>query len=311
MNTECHRDALATRVIRKWSGGGILAACLCALSGVASPVQAAADLRYNVTFNDPLGLGAAYYVNLDSHIGAALDLWSVHLIGSADIHVLVDISWDTPRATGRSLAAGFVRSVDGLNIYEQGMAYELRTGLDINGALPDVEFTFNPGYLSDELWFDPNPRTRMAPIAPNRTDAMSVILHEFGHALAFNGWSAPHDGALPGTYASTWDELVSFDGEGLYFMGPQAQSIPGDGVAITTGSNFHVGNASGPGEDLIHDLMNGVAYYREQRYNISSLDLAMLKDMGVPVSVVPEPTSLVLALVGLAAVGLQGRRRRH
>jgi hypothetical protein len=53
-------------------------------------------------------------------------------------------------------------------------------------------------------------------------------------------------------------------------------------VPITYGNPFHLGNNSPrPGSDLIPDLMNGVVYYYQTRYDISALDLAIAKDAGV------------------------------
>jgi hypothetical protein len=71
-------------------------------------------------------------------------------------------------------------------------------------------------------------------------------------------------------------------------------------VPLTYGNYHHFGNADPrPGSDLIPDLMNGVVFFRGQRYNISPLDLALLADVGVPV---PEPTALTIVSIGIVCL---------
>jgi PEP-CTERM motif len=277
-----------------------------------SSAGANAAMTYSVSFNDPFSQATSLYSAIDTHVGAALATWASSLTGSANVAVRVDISSSTPRATGASAASGFVRAVGSYNIFEQGLAYELRTGIDPNGAAADVVLTFNPNYLANELWFDPNPTLRSAAVASNRTDAMSVFLHEFGHAIGFNGWGDAITGAPPATYRSTWDDLVSYNGANTFFNGARAVSLYGAPLPITYGNNFHLGNQPGPGANLIPDLMNGVVFNRGTRYNVSSMDLAILSDIGVGVvaiTPVPEPATYAMFAIGLLALGWRLNRQ--
>jgi len=245
--------------------------------------RAAAQISYVVSFQDPTGTYAAYYDRVASHALAAGDLWARHFAGTARLEVAILFDDAVLRAGGRSLAVSFLGNRDGLDLYEPGAIAEIRTGDDPNGAEADIELFFQPDYLDEVLWFDPSPADRVAPIPPERTDALSVFLHELGHAFGFNGWRDYSTGLLPGDYGSPFDALVRQRGGDFYFEGPGAALHYGGPVPLTADNLFHVGNAApGPGTDLVADLMNGVVFQHQTRYDVSLLDRAMLGDMGVP-----------------------------
>ncbi len=149
------------------------------------------------------------------------------------------------RSTGYSATSAFVNNLGGVNVFEQSVANEIRTGVDPNGTMPDLYLIFEPSYLTGELWFDPNPQARTAPVPANKTDAYSVLLHELTHALGFNGWRDSTTAAVPGSppYESTFDQWETFDGTNLYFNGPAAEAVYGGPVPITYGNNWHIGNS--------------------------------------------------------------------
>ena len=285
-----------------------LRAALIAASVVVSTASWAGDFDLTVVYEDPYGQALPFYASIEAHVAAALSDWIDHIDGQARLEVVVRITDDVVGATGASGASAFVGMQGSCRVFEQGMAYELRTGVDPNGAAPDIVLAINPDYLRQELWFDPDPEARTAAIAEGRTDAMSIFIHEIGHALAFNGWR-DSAGILPLDIASTWDEQVSFEEGRLAFTGEGAMAVYGGPVPITFAHDHHVGNAFPPGQDLQHDVMNGSAILREQRYGVSSLDLAMIQDMGIHASPAPEPATVGLVLSGLAAIALLRRRR--
>ncbi|MGD9633041.1 MAG: hypothetical protein AB7G28_19825 [Pirellulales bacterium] len=242
-----------------------------------------AAINFHVSFNDPGGELTAAASLIESHVQAAGRLWADHLVGNADIEVVVRPSNAVPYAEGRSFTSSFVRNNGTFNVFEQGMAAEIRTGVDPNGADPDVDIEINPDYVYNELWFDPDPNARVEPVDINRTDAMSTFLHEFGHALGYAGWINGTTGTYPGDYQSTYDERTNFDGTNFYFNGPEAVAVYGSPVPLTYANVAHVANFDPrPGQDLLLDLMNGLVFYRGSRYQISPLNIAMLRDAGVP-----------------------------
>jgi hypothetical protein len=301
------------------------ATLLLALTGA----PAAAQVSFPVAFDgSAVVLDSSERMQLVAHLQEAGRRWSrtLRVDGPRSIEIQVVVSDTVARASGSSLASAFVSSDGSRDTYEQGAAYELRTGADANGRNPDVRITISPSYLRQELWFDPDPSTRMAPVPKTRTDAMSVLLHELGHALAYNGW-ADGTGQAPPAYWSTFDRWM-IAGVPTLFDGPAALAHLGSRPDLTGGNVHHWANpearpmkaatphgltrwsqgrpvphpacdgmpsvpASGDTlkgtlpAGLLYELMNGVVFYRGARYDISALDRAALRDAGLPVD--PDP----------------------
>jgi hypothetical protein len=255
------------------------------------PSGASPAITYNVTFIEPAGPYASYYPAITAAIQAAGAEWNRHLVGSGTLEVEVSMA-NIPTMDGTSVTTGFVSNNGTRDIYEQGAAYEIRTGMDPNGSDPDIRIRIGTDYLTNEVWFDPNPQTRTDPIPANHIDAISVFIHELGHAFVFNGWMNGSTGQLPPTYMSTFDAKASFDGSNLYFNGSGAMGRYGGPVPLTYGNYGHLGNsAPRPGSNLLYDLMNGVVYYYQNRYFISPLDLEIARDSGM--AIVPPKDQLL------------------
>lgn len=301
------------------------AALACALVGAA---PASATVVFDVSFDaSTSALTTTEKANITSHLREAGRRWSAlfAIDGPRSIEIQVSLA-NIPTADSSSVAAQAVGSVDGRTIYEQGMAYELETGIDPNGAAPDAQIRFGLDYLRNQLWFDPAPGERTAPIPANRIDALSVCLHEFGHMLVYSGWSDLVTGVTPPTYGSTFDRWTT-PGSPSVFSGPAAIAHRGSTPDLTTGNNKHWGNsgdtalasAAAPRIEpvqwrdgspvppllpvppsaelsieaqhrqldpeaqasLLDQLMNGVVFYYQHRYDISALDVAVLEDTGV------------------------------
>ncbi|HEV3409928.1 MAG TPA: hypothetical protein VG095_06525 [Chthoniobacterales bacterium] len=261
---------------------------------------------FPITIVDSGGAYAAYYSDIISNLEAAGAAWARYVIGSGTLETEVVITSAVAFAPGGSVTSGFLRNDGTRNIYEQGATYELRTGIDPNGSEPDIRIFINPDYLTQNLWFDPQPGQRTDAIPPNRTDAISVFTHELGHAFLFNGWMHGTTGELPPDYMSTFDARVVFEGENFYFIGSHAQAHYGSAVPVTFGNAFHLGNAAPrPGEDLLPDLMNGVVFSYQTRYRISPLDVEIARDCEMAVTQFMEITAITrLTNGGIVIAGL-------
>lgn len=281
-------------------------------------------MQFTTTFAGSAAiLGVDERAAITSHVQAAGAFWvrELELAGARSIEVEIGLDDTRPTANGGSVTSVFVGVAGGRDVFEQGMAGELRTGLDPNAAAVDVRITFNTNYLRNELWFDPNPSVRNLPVPSNRTDAMSVILHEFGHALAYNGFANPASGQPPATFWSPFDQWM-LPGNPVLFSGPRVLINFGSAPELTRNNIFHWANSPtikpaasilpiqigyagnplpnivscdiasmdaaqierlpGAVQALIDELMNGVVYVRGNRYAISPLDRALLDDVGLP-----------------------------
>ena len=303
------------------------APCLCLLLsvGLLSAGTLSANVSFSVTFVDPDGSYADLQPDIRRAVLAAGADWARYLRTPAGVTPSIEVQiefGDNTTVNGASATSAYVATRDGYNVFEQGMAAEIRTGTDPNGAAPDVVIRFGDAYVRDELWFDPDPSARLAAVPENRTDAYSAILHELGHALGFEGWRDYASGLLPlpagsnGAYRSTWDEQIVVEPDATFFFtGPAAQARYGASVPLTSGNINHLGNdAPGFGEELLLDLMNGVVFYRGYRYFISTIDVAVMQDIGVALTrtevVPPEIRALELLPGGRFTVRWTGANYR-
>jgi FG-GAP-like repeat/FG-GAP repeat len=213
---------------------------------------------------------------------AALD-WGVYIGGLGSIDIQINIaSTASMRASGGANAV-VQWATDGSRIvYQNGTIAELVNGVDPNGSASDLTITIDPSYLQNELWLDPDPFNASA-IPVNRTDAVSIFRHELGHAFGIEGYRSS-SGTLPSGFETTWDRLVQINSDGsASFVGADATAAYGGVVPVTTLQNgeqyFHLGNGA---DAASSDLMNGIVFNRGVSYDISHLDVAILRDLGVP-----------------------------
>ena len=241
---------------------------------------------YTITVSDPAGL--ADDALLTTNLRAALDAWSVFLKGRGVIDVLLSI--DNSGAAGASeLAAGGselgigIGSAGARTIYQSGAAYELATGRDPNDATDDVGIEINAANLAS-IYFSATP---VSGVLPARSyDGLGILEHELGHAFGFDGFR-DSTGALDATALSPWDQLVQVTGTRAVFTGAHAQAIYGGPVPVTTTYDsgeayYHFANSRSDAAST--DLLSGTGLPAGAVRRISPLDIAVMADVGTPLS---------------------------
>jgi len=253
------------------------------------------DVQVNVTIEELPAALAGQKGLIKTHILTAARMWtdviqakpcSVEIVFS--IRDAVDGD-DRKLGYGKSTVSAPLGNErkEGKILAEQGWASLLRTGRHPSGSKPDVQIVLQTAYVTREFWWDPEPQARKATIPAGKLDALSVILHELGHALAFNGWIDPTTGRLGGTHMSTYDQWVQWDGRDFFFHGPAAMKVHGKPVPLgRTVNNYHHVGEEHPGTatdaGLRADLMTGYRFQWATRYLVTPLDIAILKDCGLP-----------------------------
>jgi hypothetical protein len=236
----------------------------------------------NVLFDDPTAQFTQFYDGIQTNLVAAGEQWISYVETPYDVTLEIEIGFESNSgANGTSNSFGYVGNDGQYDVWQQGAAWEILTGEDVNGDDPDGRINLSEDrLLNDGFWFDPSP-TPSGSVPSGEWDGYSVLLHEFGHVLSINGWRDWTSGQLPEDYQSTFDRWVIQQGDTFFFDGPAASEEYGGPVPLTYGNLYHLANnPPRPGTDLTGDLMNGLFFNLGQRYSVSPLDLAILSDTG-------------------------------
>jgi len=248
------------------------------VSGIASP-DAGDDspddtggAELAASFSDPSGVFDGVRAELRDSLDAAWELWTDELAIAEDVTIEAEIVGDTTlddttlaqASSGTTVNTGLIAD-GGQTVRQQGVVAEMKTGNDPNGTSPDLrieipevdDWTFNTELSQD--------------VPREQFDALTVLAHEFGHTLGFNG---THSSTVQ---RSTFDTNVQTDFFGdLVFQGQAAQNANGgEAVTLVDGDPYHLAN---------DDALMGPQLPPGESRDISELELAMLADAGVPVS---------------------------
>ena len=234
---------------------------------------------FNVTLNDPSNQYSQYHADVSAGVLAAANMWGADIQGQGTISIQVNFSnlGGTTLASAGSTTFPFAGNVNGVNIYEHGALYEILTGIDPNGNTSDITVNVSTAYLTaGDFFFDP---TRAQTVPSNKTDFMSVMLHELGHALVFNGF-LNNSGQMPTDfdgkpYGTTYDTHTFVSNGQAYFSGPNVSIVNGGPVLLSSLSNTaHLGVA----DLMFPSIADGAKIF------ISALDIAIAQDSGAPIA---------------------------
>lgn len=240
--------------------------------------------NYNLDFTDPNASNDPQDSLLLQAMNDALNAWSTYISGTGTLIVQLRLAALGSPTTGSSytIAQGGPTSATA-GSYNSALAHypatlssvtELATGQHV--AASDISITFN---------------SQLLPSLATGTSfsLLAVLEHELGHGFGFSGFFSSYSKTLSSSYETPYDANVNVLSNGqAYFTGATAEQVYGGPVPLTSSvssSNiYHVG-ATGTVFDPAN-LRNDLMYpYAVNPYaSISGLDLAILRDSGVPLS---------------------------
>ncbi len=244
-------------------------------SGTGSTVSSAAHFAYTLDWSQ-----FAAYANDESAVQACLTSALnkigafLNAKGSLDIQVVAESTSASVLAEASpalvSAPSSIQTTAHGANVSTEFLV-ESQTGQDVNSSTADATVYIN---MADYSKFNLNPN--QAPGA-SQFDLTTILEHEMLHALGFSG-----EIGASSTLKTQFDTYVSMVNGQPFFTGSHAEAAYGGPVPLApvssgTGSAYYHVNVPG---DLMYDAIGP-----GQVKSISSLDVAMLQDLGAPVLV--------------------------
>jgi hypothetical protein len=253
---------------------------------------------YRVTVWDPREqLTRADHDALVKCATGGLEVWRRWLTGKGVLTVEIRIQ-ATPNgrfggASSSNVRAGACHDAPKgcVTVEEQGL-HRLRTGENNpeRPNAPDMHVDVDPAYWRKEVWADPDPLARTAPVPKDRLDCVSLFIHELDHGFGMTGFRSLSDFRDDGRFRSLYDDLVRFDKGALTFNGTHVVAELGPLPLTSKGGSQNVYHYANPGDHLPIDdlLMNGITYHRGHRYDVGRVDVLILEDLGAPVRALPD-----------------------
>lgn len=252
--------------------------------------------NFAVQLNDPANAGGSADPVLVYDLQQALSVWSQYIVGLGTLKIELDIAnTQEGRESGGPTSTEFVgTTAQGVNVFESSAFYELTTGNHVTGTSSDITITIDPGYfqnldLSSGFSYG-------STVASNHYNPVIVFLHEIMHGFGMTGYLS-QTGTLSGNAESPFDLLIQRTGTNAFFTGSNAEAAYGGPIPLTTNSTsgenyYHFGNQQSDlfqtpttvHDPLTLDLMNGIVLFYNYQYQISSLDLGVLRDLGYTIS---------------------------
>ncbi len=255
-----------------------------------------------ITVDDQANIDPTLERDIVGLLQAATNDWGQYVTGHAPLRISLTIADTTNGAILAS--AGFAGSIPSgqtigtQEIWTPASIHALTTGSYIQGTTADINMTlFAGGSNLANLFIDPTPEEE-GTVPLLKFDLRTVFRHEMAHGLGFAGFANPDTGIV-GNDITLFDfhtqSIVNAGTiEQAVFTGPLAQTAYGlflgtgvdTPIPLTTLNNgqalFHYANSAG--DPLGPLLMNGIGLGTGTSVAISATDLAMLRDVGLPVT---------------------------
>lgn len=215
----------------------------------------------------------------------AAGMWLSSLIpgrGTIDIELRFDASVSTMNASalaGQDLGAVTAANGRSYTLWQEGVAAEILTGIDPNGAAPDAVIRVGTTNLDRYYWFDDTLRTSND-IPVDKTDGFRVMLHEILHCLGFNGFLSTIGDSYTGTGISPFDQYFVQSAGRSWFHGPHAMKAFGGPVPV---SGPHLGDQASIAAGILtgpQSLMSIDYAPLGNRISLDPVVTGVLRDLG-------------------------------
>ena len=218
------------------------------------------------------------------HLDAAIWHWMRYFDNiSDDAEITLYVEYQD--LFGALAAAGsesgiFVDTIDGVNIFDLSVPYELSTGIDITGSDRDATLIISP-----DLWG--NMSQQADPYNPvdsstSGFDLLSILIHEIGHVLGFASIPDSVGSWGSATDKTFFDTQLDVNGDLVTFAGLNVTSIFGPVQLDSTDfSHFplDIDTQSPALADYSFDIMIGEIAPNDFLL-LTRLDLAVMQDIG-------------------------------
>ncbi len=235
----------------------------------------------NVTFADPGSANAPYFGTLNNTLQQAFAAWMSHLdapLGSVTINVTFG---GIPTTDAAAAFSDYVVPVGGTSAAQlliPAVGYEVATGR-----------SFDSSVTTGELFIDQSFFTYAFGANPHAAAGLQVMEHEIGHMLGFDTYNDTL-GASP--TVTTFESYLT-PGAAEMFTGPNATAQYGSLVPMDSNTITH---------PFVPGQMS-VMSYLQQAATIQPLDIAMLRDSGLPMLSDQEVQEHAVARLYLAGLG--------
>ncbi|MEX0297935.1 MAG: hypothetical protein AB3N28_02610, partial [Kordiimonas sp.] len=260
------------------------------------------DFTVTLTNTEESGLSSEQLDLLERSALVAANLWGQYIDApKVTLDFEFNLGWtDTERASGRAFEFMFLETnANNQHIFNLNTTTKLNGEADFTGNNADFWIALNPISLSQVYAIDSEPETRTGEIPLGRTDITSILLHEIGHALGFDGMHINEsiETVFTKENLTQFESLLEQKADGIYFTGQAAQKLAGRPIELAiepdNSHGSHLGNlpvqfsnqtpAPGFGSDLGAMVMHGLFMVFNVRYHVTALDIAILEDLGVPI----------------------------
>ena len=292
----------------------------------ALPAVAVAQITFQFNFNDTAGTGfndATLGATRQAALQTAAGTLASYFTGYTRTVVIDVTSVNQPGSSTLAAAGAGFFNID--NSFQRGVVQEhILFGTYPNVSLGEMEWNFGKSWDYDD------------DVAGGSFDFKAIAMHELLHTLGFSSF-INGNGTGEGSNGTTWSHFDQFltdtsgnrlvstggvyqggtiltNGVGgdVFFSGAAAMAVFGGRVPIYSPEIYLAGSSL---SHLDTDFFTSDAYLMEHAVaaglatrTLSSLELAILTDLGY--SVIPEPSTYAL-LFGAGALALAGWRRRR